>query len=534
MIGLAFRDLPHHAAGGLIVPQIGDGAGRELEFLVDDEDMLETRCCAALEKVQELWSRMELKEPRQCKLDLPTGGDAVLLLTPVVSGFDNPIGCFWVLVDEKVLEKAQPRIEYVATYVSRAVRAEKACAAIEQLSSQDLNVPSSSNAIADAVAEAGRLALAAAAVVVWIVDKSRGALKTRGFALDPPGRVHLDMNIGEGIAGKAVQNGKPVMLNDLLDEDELKEKSLGVAHHRDLVKQRNWRAAIFVPLDIGGEAAGVIAAYAKRQFGFSEIDLHILQAFANRMSAGLANADRIQMLTEMERRIIQAAPAIEAGRLALENVHDAIEQLLHAQNYLSTALYQAARGVSGVPEIEQALVCVDKGKKRIHSLTRLARFSEVRKTRVSLREFLDRAVDQVRNEAAKIRVNVEVKCPHAWRIRVDEDKLQRVFANLFANSLWFLERDTKGMQKLIRISAEQVDEGLMIKFYDNGPGIESSKLERVFDYLFTTRMHEGMGLGLAIVRQLIHAHGGTVRAASKWGYHTEMIIHLPGMQVEFA
>jgi signal transduction histidine kinase len=228
----------------------------------------------------------------------------------------------------------------------------------------------------------------------------------------------------------------------------------------------------------------------------------------------------------MEKRIAHAAPAIEAGRLALENVHDAIDQLVYAQDCLCTASNQAIRGSNLANNIQETIRCVDKAKRRIHSLTRLARFSELRKTKVPLKEFLTTIVGQAENEAAKSRVSITVTCPADLVVRIDADKLQRVFSNFLTNALWFLERDTKGVSKEIRITGTRESDCILIRFHDNGPGIEASALPRIFDYFFTTRVGQGMGLGLSIARQIIELHGGTLSAISRWGYYTEMSVRL--------
>ncbi|HWB79666.1 MAG TPA: ATP-binding protein [Nannocystaceae bacterium] len=74
------------------------------------------------------------------------------------------------------------------------------------------------------------------------------------------------------------------------------------------------------------------------------------------------------------------------------------------------------------------------------------------------------------------------------------------------------------------VSVELFDDGFAVK--DDGPGIAPADLERMFDRFFTTDRKRGTGLGLALVRLLVQAHGGTVTAESRPG-HTELRVRLP-------
>jgi signal transduction histidine kinase len=65
------------------------------------------------------------------------------------------------------------------------------------------------------------------------------------------------------------------------------------------------------------------------------------------------------------------------------------------------------------------------------------------------------------------------------------------------------------------------------KFKDTGEGIKEEDLERVFEPYFTTKKN-GIGLGLAITRRIVRAHGGEVILKSESGKGTEVTIKIPG------
>ncbi|HEY0512361.1 MAG TPA: ATP-binding protein [Thermoanaerobaculia bacterium] len=104
--------------------------------------------------------------------------------------------------------------------------------------------------------------------------------------------------------------------------------------------------------------------------------------------------------------------------------------------------------------------------------------------------------------------------PGAGPVLADPDRLQQVMANLLSNAIKFTPRDG-----WVKVRLESVDGEARIQVEDSGEGIEPELLPQVFDSFWqadasTTRRQGGLGLGLAIVSQLVERHGGRVSASS--------------------
>jgi len=110
----------------------------------------------------------------------------------------------------------------------------------------------------------------------------------------------------------------------------------------------------------------------------------------------------------------------------------------------------------------------------------------------------------------------------------DPSRLQQVLWNLVTNAVKFTQ---KGGQ--IEVTSRRVDTNIEISIADNGQGIDAELLPRIFDRFLqgdasSTRTHGGLGLGLAIARQLIELHGGQISAASEGlGRGAKFTITLP-------
>jgi two-component system phosphate regulon sensor histidine kinase PhoR len=117
------------------------------------------------------------------------------------------------------------------------------------------------------------------------------------------------------------------------------------------------------------------------------------------------------------------------------------------------------------------------------------------------------------------------KLPHDLVVYADAALLRRVFQNLIANAIKFTPRG----QVLIQAREIGGDGTVECSVTDNGAGIAEDHLEKVFDELETDSQNEGgLGLGLAIVRTFIEAHGGKVTVESKLGLGSTFQFTLPG------
>ncbi|MDJ0847674.1 MAG: ATP-binding protein [Myxococcota bacterium] len=102
-------------------------------------------------------------------------------------------------------------------------------------------------------------------------------------------------------------------------------------------------------------------------------------------------------------------------------------------------------------------------------------------------------------------------------------QLKQAFLNLVLNAL-----QAVGDFGRIRLVTHARGDEITVRVQDDGPGIPSSDIERVFDPFFTTRPGEGLGLGLAQCFQIVRAHGGAISAYSTPGRGAVFEVRLPG------
>jgi len=106
-------------------------------------------------------------------------------------------------------------------------------------------------------------------------------------------------------------------------------------------------------------------------------------------------------------------------------------------------------------------------------------------------------------------------------VKVDPDKIKRVFINLVRNAIDAMPNGGK-----ITITSQQVKDHIEISFTDTGTGISEEILPKLFSPLFTTKA-QGMGFGLAICKRIIEAHGGTITVKTAKDQGTTFTLNLP-------
>ena len=141
-------------------------------------------------------------------------------------------------------------------------------------------------------------------------------------------------------------------------------------------------------------------------------------------------------------------------------------------------------------------------------------------------QFTDRGYDDERFRDPNYQVSKRLDLPETLPYSCDPDKLARVFDNLLRNACHYSEAGTA-----VAIAA-QVEEGeTVLTFTNTGVTIPPDKLGRIFEQFFrldSSRASRtgGAGLGLAIAREIVELHGGTIAAQSQDGV-TTFTVRLP-------
>lgn len=239
-------------------------------------------------------------------------------------------------------------------------------------------------------------------------------------------------------------------------------------------------------------------------------------------------------LRSSEHRLRQTAHDLEATNRELEQFayvasHDLKAPLRTVSSF--TQLLERRLGTELDKDATEYLKFIRNGVHSMHALTddllavsRVGRAALVREE-VSLTRVVAQAQEQLSADLQERKARVEVGTLPS--INGDPGMLAQVFQNLLANAIKFQKH---GQNPLVRISAVGERDGWHIEVQDNGIGMDSEHLERIFlifSRLHTQEQYPGTGLGLALCRKIMHLHGGKIWASSALGKGSTFHLWLP-------
>ena len=159
----------------------------------------------------------------------------------------------------------------------------------------------------------------------------------------------------------------------------------------------------------------------------------------------------------------------------------------------------------------------------LDELSRYQNASHISLVQTDLSICLDRITSSFRPALDYLGISFETDIPRDLpQISLDQTKIRQALFNLLRNA----QEAIQHAHGKIQIAASAVSDGIQITVHDNGCGMTAQQTEQIF-FPFVTYKPGGTGLGLAVTRQIIEAHHGTLRVESVPGEGTTFYILLP-------
>jgi PAS domain S-box-containing protein len=401
--------------------------------------------------------------------------------------------------------------------------------------------------LADGVGRAKTLGAVCEAAVDAVM--AVGADRASVLAFDDAGvmRFRAWRNLSDGYRA-AVDGHSPWSRNTpapapILVEDVLSDPHLGAL--RDVVAGEGIRALAFVPLVSQGLLLGKFMIYHDAAHAFSPAELRLAETIAQHVAAGLSRVlaeASIEDLLGREQAARREADAANRGKdqfLAIlsHELRTPLNAILGWARMLRGGILSERERAHAIEVIERN---ADLQGQLIGDLLDISRIAvgkmELERAPVDLLLVARQAVESVvaAADAKKLHLAIELTAA-ACEVLGDARRLQQVFSNLLQNAIKFTP---EGGRIELRLSRHEASARVTVT--DTGEGIDPAMLGRIFD-LFeqadssTTRGHGGLGLGLAIARQVVELHGGAILAESEGpGKGSRFTIDFPVLAVRGA
>lgn len=209
----------------------------------------------------------------------------------------------------------------------------------------------------------------------------------------------------------------------------------------------------------------------------------------------------------------QVARVNAVGILASSLIHELTQPLSAASFFSGAAVSLAERGGDDPARLAEVLHSVDGQIRRagdiLQRLREFLRRREMRMTEVPVDRMVERGIALVAWFAADRRVDLRFTPPPvAPRVTADALQIEQVVINLLCNSVQAIDA-AQSPRREATVELRERDGEVEITVRDSGPGLSPDMAEGLFDIFSTTR-EAGLGMGLAISRDIVEAHGGRI------------------------
>jgi PAS domain S-box-containing protein len=327
---------------------------------------------------------------------------------------------------------------------------------------------------------------------------------------------------GDSACGVALRSKQRVVVENINESEIYAGKA-----SQEAMRKADVLAVESVPLiSSGGKALGIISTHFSNAHRPSEQELRLMDLLA-RQTADYLERKRVEDVREQllarEHELRQTAE--EANRLKDEFLaimsHELRNPLNVSLGYAELLLRMdeiksAAHLQRMADAVKRNAVAQSKLIRDLLDLSRLRSGKlELNRETVAPVASIENAIETVRMDAAEKGVQIKVERPDDMLfVRADPVRLEQIIWNLLNNAVKFTPRGGT-----ITVRLEEENDDIVLKVSDNGQGIDSSFLPHIFEIFRqadpgTSRAQQGMGIGLAVVQQLVELHGGSVSAYS--------------------
>ena len=168
-------------------------------------------------------------------------------------------------------------------------------------------------------------------------------------------------------------------------------------------------------------------------------------------------------------------------------------------------------------------------KEMLEDLMELIRHREIKKEKIDVNVSIQRAINLLTDELRIRRVDWDlILTEDLPQVYADAVHLQQVFMNVVINAIQAMSELPRGSKRYIKITSEfaRQKNQVVISFQDTGPGLSVEDQRQIFEPFFSTKT-KGAGIGLALCKDLIAEHGGSIYVESVHGGGANFIIRLP-------
>jgi len=239
--------------------------------------------------------------------------------------------------------------------------------------------------------------------------------------------------------------------------------------------------------------------------------------FVGALSDVTSSKEAAAALQEAQAELAHATRVTTLGELTASIAHEVNQPLAGVVSSGNACLRWLASQPPNIENAKQSAERIIRDANRasevIQRVRSLAKKAPLQKVWLDINETVLETLVLTRMEVAQHRASLSTElsddAPLVWTDRI---QLQQVILNLVMNAIEAVSAVGDGPRDLLVSTAKHEADGVLLTVRDSGTGLDPEKLDHIFDAFYTTK-REGMGMGLAVSRSIIEAHGGRLWAS---------------------
>ncbi len=303
------------------------------------------------------------------------------------------------------------------------------------------------------------------------------------------------------------------------------------ARDREVMRLHGTKSNATFPLVADGKVIGALAfATITRERHWLEDEIASLELVAQIFGHVICRHRAEKRVEQLRAEIQRSARASVLGEIAAELAHEINQPLSTILGNAQAARRFIRQGEAKPEEILAILDDIIRDDKRagevIRSLRALLEDSPMPREPQSLNELLTEVGAFLGKELATAGIELQLDlAPSLPRVKVARVEVQQLLHNLILNAAHAMDRTPPEHRRIV-IQTSACGFSANVRVRDHGCGISPEHLDRIFEPFHTSRS-DGLGMGLAICRRIVEAHGGSLQACNAEAMGAEFTFSLP-------
>jgi PAS domain S-box-containing protein len=368
--------------------------------------------------------------------------------------------------------------------------------------------------------------LDAAFARIWTLNEPENTLELQASAgqytrLDG---THARVPVGELKIGLIAKERTPHLTNDVLHDNRISDP--------EWAKREEMVAFAGYPLIVEGHLVGVLAMFARAALGPETLEA--LASVVDTIAQGIERKQAQEALRSRDTELARIGRVMTMGEITSSIAHEINQPLGAIVNYGNAVLRLISTGSVSLTDIKPVLAAmVDDANRASAIIARVRALSKNTPPEMEALQITDLFAEMlplIEHELARKHVMLKTVFPELlYPVRGDRIQLQQVLLNLMVNGVEAMTQVPEDRRQLLIEAQSQVSEDepfMIVSVTDSGIGVKPENLPKLFQAFYTTKS-EGMGLGLAISRSIIEAHGGRLWASPDTEFGATFQFSLP-------